>query len=514
MSRSPDNEQCFGPGRADCAAADDSAEISKVIAILASVIPARARVLDFGRDGERLDIALTELGYRVVAAGREADLFDLDPQLPVDEIDAAICLQPPERHDGADVARLLQAVRVKLTDAGILVLADSGWETMTDLGVLVRAAGFDIHRPPAPGWIVATAAPRVPEALAFRVHYKEPPSDLDLRWSPDEIDFVTPRPEQIWAALFKGEIGEMARDYALHDPWGGERGAAVLSSFFGTSIAPESVVFGAGATGLLRQLAPLVRAGRLLTTRFVHRDFPLWAMAEGARVSWIDDEDDNEALCATIAKLAPHVICLDRPSAMGVVIGLDRLARICEQARRCRGFVLVDEAYHSYFAGADSAVSLTPTCDNLIVIRSLSKAYCAGGLRIGFAIGGAAAKSSLHRLVAPLQVSELAFQMGLRLLNAGDIFVRLRARIATAKREMIAALAAAGYSVARNDSEIPWILISDGGGQIEERLAARGIGGKRLVPLAPTANAGFLRLAVPLSTERMQRFQQALRVPS
>jgi histidinol-phosphate/aromatic aminotransferase/cobyric acid decarboxylase-like protein len=514
MSRSPDNEQCFGPGRADCAAADDSAEISKVIAVLASVIPARARVLDFGRDGERLDIALTELGYRVVAAGREADLFDLDPQLPVDEIDAAICLQPPERHDGADVARLLQAVRVKLTDAGILVLADSGWEAMTDLGVLVRAAGFDIHRPPAPGWIVATAAPRVPEALAFRVHYKEPPSDLDLRWSPDEIDFVTPRPEQIWAALFKGEIGEMARDYALHDPWGGERGAAVLSSFFGTSIAPESVVFGAGATGLLRQLAPLVRAGRLQTTRFVHRDFPLWAMAEGARVSWIDDEDDNEALCATIAKLAPHVICLDRPSAMGVVIGLDRLARICEQARRCRGFVLVDEAYHSYFAGADSAVSLTPTCDNLIVIRSLSKAYCAGGLRIGFAIGGAAAKSSLHRLVAPLQVSELAFQMGLRLLNAGDIFVRLRARIATAKREMIAALAAAGYSVARNDSEIPWILISDGGGQIEERLAARGIGGKRLVPLAPTANAGFLRLAVPLSTERMQRFQQALRVPS
>lgn len=514
MSRSLDNEQCFGAERAPCAAAHDAAEISKVVAVLASVIPARARVLDFGRDGERLDIALAELGYQVVAAGRETDLFDLDPQLPVNEIDAAICLQPPGRHDDADVARLLRAVRVKLTDAGILLLANSGWKTMTDLGALVRAAGFDICRPPSPGWIVATAAPSVPDGLAFRIHYKEPPSDLDLRWSPDEIDFVTPRPEQIWAALFKDEIEEMARDYALHDPWGGERGAAVLSSFFGTFIAPESVVFGAGATGLLRQLAPLVRTGRLLTTRFVHRDFPLWAMAEGACVSWIDDERDDEALRATIAKFAPHAICLDRPSAMGVVIGLENLARICEQARRCRGFVIVDEAYHSYFAGADSAVSLTPACDNLIVIRSLSKAYCAGGLRIGFAIGGAAAKSPLHRLVAPLQVSELAFQMGLRLLSAGDIFVFLRARIAAAKREMIAVLAAAGYSVARNDNELPWILISDGGGQIEERLAGLGIGGKRLVPLVPTANAGFLRLAVPLSAERMQRFQQALRVPS
>jgi histidinol-phosphate/aromatic aminotransferase/cobyric acid decarboxylase-like protein len=514
MSRSLDNEQCFGAERAPCAAADDAAEISKVVAVLASVIPARARVLDFGRDGERLDTALTELGYRVVAAGREADLFDLDPQLPVNEIDAAICLQPPGRHDDADVARLLRAVRVKLTDAGILLLANSGWKTMTDLGALVRAAGFDICRPPSPGWIVATAAPSVPDALAFRIHYKEPPSDLDLRWSPDEIDFVTPRPEQIWAALFKDEIEEIARDYALHDPWGGERGAAVLSSFFGTSIAPESVVFGAGATGLLRQLAPLVRTGRLLTTRFVHRDFPLWAMAEGACVSWIDDERDDEALRATIAKLAPHAICLDRPSATGAVIGLESLARICEEARRCRGFVIVDEAYHSYFAGTDSAVSLTPACDNLIVIRSLSKAYCAGGLRIGFAIGGAAAKSALHRLVAPLQVSELAFQMGLRLLSAGDIFVFLRARIVAAKREMIAVLAAAGYSVAHNDNELPWILISDGGGQIEERLAGLGIGGKRLVPLVPTADAGFLRLAVPLSAERMQRFQQALRVPS
>jgi histidinol-phosphate/aromatic aminotransferase/cobyric acid decarboxylase-like protein len=514
MSQKLDNEQCLDPGCAANAAADDPAEISKIIAMLASVIPARARVLDFGCNGERLDIALADLGYRVVAAAREADLFDLDPRLPGDEIDAAICLQPPGRHDAADVARLLQAVRVKLTNAGLLILADCGWQTKTDLGVLVRAAGFDVRRPAPPGWILATAAPSVPEALAFRIHYKEPPCELDLRWSPDEIDFVMPRPEQIWAALFKGGIEEVARDYALHDPWGGERGAAVLSSFFGTSIAPESVVFGAGATGLLRQLAPLVRAGRLLATRFVHRDFPLWAMAEGACVSWIDDERDDEALRATVAKLAPHVICLDRPSTLGVVIGLESLARICEQARRSRGFVIVDEAYHSYFAGADSAVSLTPTCDNLIVIRSLSKAYCAGGLRIGFAIGGAAAKRSLRRLVAPLQVSELAFQMGLRLLSAGDIFAFLRARIAAAKREMIAVLAAAGYSVARNDEELPWILISDGGGQIEQRLAGLGIGGKRLVPLAPTANAGFLRLAVPLSAERMQRFQQTLRVPS
>jgi histidinol-phosphate/aromatic aminotransferase/cobyric acid decarboxylase-like protein len=248
----------------------------------------------------------------------------------------------------------------------------------------------------------------------------------------------------------------------------------------------------------------------LLASQLAHPDFLLWAMSEGAQLAWIVTEHDEKELCAAIERVAPQVLYLERPSATGNIVGLDTLARICKRARRHGSMVIVDEAYLAYFAGAGSAVAVLPTVDNLIVIRSLSKAYCSGGLRVGFAMAGAIAAGSLRRLIAPLQVSELAFQMALSLLKSGDIFVRLRERIAAAKSEMILVLKRAGISVLAGNPELPWILIDDASGQKGAMLAARGISGKRLVPFNPTMGVGFLRLAVPLSDERQMKFCRAM----
>lgn len=478
-------------------------------ALLATILPDHAHVLDFSCGDVRHVAGLTDRGYCVTGAGSGTDLLGLDVSLPGARIDAAICLQPPPWRDDADIMRLLRSVRAKLADTGLLVLAD-GRAPSTDLRVLVRASGFDVVSSPNPAWILAIVAPSAPDALAVQLYHAGSPAGLDLRGSPDEADFLRPAPEKIWAPLLHGDVAKVSCSYVLDDPWGGSRGAPVVSSYFGAPLGPADVVFGAGATGLLRQLAPLARAGRLLTTRFVHRDFPLWAMAEGARIRWVGEAQDEQEVEAAIADFAPHVVALDRPAATGAVIAVSKLERICEDARRARGIVIVDESYHSYLAGFGSAICLVPACSNLIVIRSLSKGYCAGGLRVGFAVGGALASGALRRLVAPLQVSELAFQLGLRLLGAGDIFVHLRQRIAVAKCEMIEVLTGSGYPIIAGERELPWVLIDDRSGQVHNQFAARGITAKRLRPLDRNSDEAFLRLAVPLSAERMLRFRRAM----
>src|SRR5205085_7395070 len=123
------------------------------------------------------------------------------------------------------------------------------------------------------------------------------------------------------------------RDYALTDPWGAERAAPVISAFFGVELPPESIVFGAGATGLLRQIALAVKGGCLLSTPLVHRDLPLWAIAESAQLEWMDECDAEQAR-VVIAKIKPTMVYIDRPSAKGTIMPLDSLAKLCQEALR------------------------------------------------------------------------------------------------------------------------------------------------------------------------------------
>ncbi len=507
----------------------------------------RLLVVDAGGGGA-LAVAVARFGYEVTAVedspqaradtvsaaarvGVAIDVIDMPSStlgmtFPLDHMHAAIVVQHGRRRARTEEIALLRAVRDTLVDRGVLIVAAD--PANADPVCVVREAGFEVTRVHAHlggaaagaavtgTRLIATPAPVAPSDLALGVHraVSESASVLNLLWSPDEVDLLEPTLDEIWSpALQAGELATAAREYALNDPWGSARAAAPLSLFFGVELSEDRIVLGAGATGLLHDLAPLARCGAVVTTPLVHRDFPLWAVAHGAHVECVDDLAGEDVLEA-IAQLEAPVVLVDRPSATGAIPPLDAVARLCRETRRRGGVVIVDEAYMAYFAGSDSAVALVGACDSMIVIRSLSKAYCCGGLRVGFAIAGRAAAAVLRRVVTPLQVSPIALAMGLRLIEAGDIFVKLRRRIASARQEMSDALARGGIAIAAGADAPPWALVDDPAQTIEIALSTRGIVAKRLVPFTARASgARWLRLAVPLSSERMGRFHRALTMP-
>ncbi len=97
------------------------------------------------------------------------------------------------------------------------------------------------------------------------------------------------------------------------------------------------------------------------------------------------------------------LVFLGRPNnPTGNCLSLDGLRELL----KVRAMIVVDEAYVE-FAG-DSVAKLAVKRKNLIVLRTLSKAFGLAGLRVGYAVGNPEIIKVLERLRAPFNVNRLA----------------------------------------------------------------------------------------------------------
>ena len=97
----------------------------------------------------------------------------------------------------------------------------------------------------------------------------------------------------------------------------------------------------------------------------------------------------------------------------GNAIDIADIAALC---RAVRAVVVVDEAYVD-FCPHKSAIGLLDDFANLIVLRTLSKAWALAGARCGVALGHPAIIELLHRVRAPYPLSQPAVVMVERALS-------------------------------------------------------------------------------------------------
>jgi histidinol-phosphate/aromatic aminotransferase/cobyric acid decarboxylase-like protein len=167
----------------------------------------------------------------------------------------------------------------------------------------------------------------------------------------------------------------------------------------------------------------------------------------------------------------------------------------------------------------------------LVVLRGVSKGYCCGGLRIGFAVASAGLAARVRAVLAPLAGSALSLDVALGLLSQPDPLGPLRMRIAEVKPAVQAALRRAGVTIVETDAHVPWIALN-GDAATKATLAQCGLAVK-VVPVLrsssessePSASssssggppgvagafaAGLLRMSVPLSARRYEAVAAAL----
>lgn len=105
----------------------------------------------------------------------------------------------------------------------------------------------------------------------------------------------------------------------------------------------------------------------------------------------------------------------------GRVYSIEKIERL---AALEKGIIVVDEAYADFSENFCSAYSLIGKHENIVVLRTLSKAYGAAGARIGMLIGSEEVIKVFEKTKPPYNVSLLSEEAGLGALR--DEYVKKR----------------------------------------------------------------------------------------
>jgi histidinol-phosphate aminotransferase len=156
--------------------------------------------------------------------------------------------------------------------------------------------------------------------------------------------------------------------------------------------------------------------------------------------------------------------------------------------------VVLDEAY-AEFVGS-SLVGLRETYSNLIVVRTISKAYALAGMRVGFAIARPEIIARLNPYRPPGSVSIISVTIATEALLDDSILVDNLDRVVRERQRLSAGLRAAGWSVG---SSVANFVLVDFGSPDRAARVAEGLLRRALVPRTFGAGhplASHLRLTV------------------
>ena len=152
-------------------------------------------------------------------------------------------------------------------------------------------------------------------------------------------------------------------------------------------------------------------------TYSLHSLIPRLALTDVAQLPRDDGFGiDADAALRWITANQPAVVIVCSPNnPTGNSTPNDVVARLCDATE---GLVVVDEAYGEFAVDGATAIPLLRQHDNLVVVRTFSKAWSLAGVRIGYMLAapGLVARMSVVRL--PYHLSSLAQSVAVAALEA------------------------------------------------------------------------------------------------
>ena len=316
-----------------------------------------------------------------------------------------------------------------------------------------------------------------PVPVKAKLDFNESPYDV-----PDEIK------ERVASRL-------LARRWALYPEFGAGRLKRAIAASVGRR--PEEILVGNGSgEAILAALSVFAGGGgTVLLTPPTFSLYPQLAAIAGARIEEVplsgdDFVFDEDALLSAVRSNPKAVPLLCSPNnPTGGTARPEFLRRLAGVAP----VVLVDQAYVDFAPEGASALPLIPECENVVVFRTLSKAFSAAGFRIGYAVAPPDLACEIGKAILPFNVDLASEELAVALLeDPGPARARV-AEIVAERGRVVEALRALGAKVAPAAGNFVFVAPPRGGAEgVRKALLLGGVLVRDLGESAP----GRLRVTV------------------
>jgi histidinol-phosphate aminotransferase len=247
-------------------------------------------------------------------------------------------------------------------------------------------------------------------------------------------------------------------------------------------VDPARIVTGCGSVALAEHL---VKAACLPGDEIVYawrsfEAYPIIVAGSGATSIRVPNTaghgHDLAEMSAAITDRTRVVIVCNPNNPTGTAVHRAELDRFLDEVPS-DVLVILDEAYREFVTDADVPDALTTYGDraNVVVLRTLSKAWGLAGLRVGFLVAQPEVAAAVRKVVTPFSTSLVAQAAALAALDAGDE-VKRRCAIVVAERERVAeALRKLSVDVPVSQANFVWLPLGDRAGAFGAACESRGV---------------------------------------
>ncbi|MFB9314901.1 histidinol-phosphate transaminase [Nocardioides plantarum] len=286
--------------------------------------------------------------------------------------------------------------------------------------------------------------------------------------------------------------------------------AAYLSADTPHGVAPEQVWAANGSNEVMLQLLQAFGGPGRTALSFAptYSMYPEYARDTSTR--WVagrrdgDFSLDLDAARALVEAERPSVVLLPSPNnPTGTALPQAAVTTLCE-AVGDDGIVVVDEAYGEFRrTGVPSALELLPAHRNLVVTRTMSKAFAGAGLRLGYLAADPAICDAIRVVRLPYHLSAVTQAVALAALRHAPELLGRVDDLRAERDATVTWLREQGHEVA--DSDANFVLF----GTFADRHAVWQDLLDQGVLIRETGPDGWLRVSVGTADE-MTSFKDAL----